>query len=194
MPTIDASVGGAASNSYLTLAEAQTYWDTRVFTSLWDDSDNQIAALILATRTLDRMLSGYREYVRTNSSQKAYFHTYPAWTGLPASVTQVLAWPRSGMLDMNGNAIATTVIPQALKDAVAELAGQMSKADRTIDSDIAVQGITSVKAGSVAVSFRNDGIETLKVLPDYVYVLLVPSWLADDIMSPAMLAEFDVIS
>lgn len=97
------------------------------------------------------------------------------------------------MLDRNGNAIAENVIPQELKNATAELAGQMGKTDRLVDSDVAVQGLTSVKAGTVALTFKND-ILTLKTLPDAVLDLLVPSWLTDQTVQPMYQAEFDVVS
>jgi len=99
------------------------------------------------------------------------------------------------MFDRNGNAIAANVIPQELKDATAELAGQMGLSDRYVDSDIAAQGITMVKAGSVAVEFSDKiGIQTLKVLPDIVMSLLVPSWLTDMTIESMYPALFDVIS
>ena len=47
------------------------------------------------------------------------------------------------------------------------------------------------KAGSVALTFK-DSFEP-QVIPDAVYNLLVPSWLTDDIVEPAMLAQFDVL-
>jgi hypothetical protein len=97
------------------------------------------------------------------------------------------------MLDYNGNAIASTVIPTELKNATAELAGQMSKSDRLIDNDVAVQGLTGLRAGSVSLSFKSD-VQVLKAIPDSVYALLVPSWLTDETIEPMFQAQFDVVS
>lgn len=195
MPTIIATPGDPTANSYLTLAEAQAYWDTKLFTDAWDASPDQEAALILATRTLNAILTPRREYNLAVGAVMAYFETGPTWTGLIASNTQALPWPRTGMFNRNGVAINPATIPQELKDATAELAGQMSLADRTIDNDAAVQGIASVKAGSVAVTFKNGAgaALTLKVLPDFVWNLLVPSWLTDILIEPVYSAIFEVL-
>lgn len=91
-----------------------------------------------------------------------------------------------------GTTGSMTFIPQELKDATAEMAGQLGNADRTLDNDIIVQGITSVRAGSVALTFK-DMIET-RVLPDAVWDLMPPSWFTAEIITPAMPALFDVVS
>lgn len=192
-PTLVATANSPNANSFLTLAEGQTYWDTRLQTGMWEDSEDQTMALILATRMLVMMLAPRREFIPPSSGQDGYFMIYPTWTGLPATATQALPWGRIGMFDINGNAIPTTTIPQELKNATAELAGQMSKADRLIDSDTAVKGLTAVKAGSVALTFK-DNVSTLKVLPDVVYNLLVPSWITDVRVEGMYTTQFDVIS
>ena len=54
--TIDATVGGASSNSYVTPAEAEIYFEIRPGSEKWDelDSDRKRAALIFATMLIDR--------------------------------------------------------------------------------------------------------------------------------------------
>ena len=192
MPTLVATPGAANANSYTTLAEAQLYWDIRLFTDLWDNSADQEAALMLATNVIDRMANPHRKLVRMD---KAWFYvTAPTWTGSISSVTgatQALAWPRDGMFDRLGRAIANTVIPKELKDATAELAGQLSGADRTLDNDVIVQGIKSVKAGSVAVEF-NEYIATY-VIPDAVWNLMPDSWFTDELVEPALNAQVNFL-
>lgn len=85
-----------------------------------------------------------------------------------------------------------TLIPQDLKDSVSEMAGQLSLGDRTLDNDVSAQGITSVRAGSVAVTFR-DGYIDPKVLPDAVVNLLPPSWYTEETYEPAQQAIFEVL-
>lgn len=189
--TIIATPGAANANSFLTLAEAQAYWDTRLFTDDWDNCPDQNAALVLATRTLTSMLARRSDYFEDEKNFK-YIHIFPTWTGQPATTTQKLPWPRTGMFDVNGNVIASTVVPDEIKNATAELAGQMSKADRLLDNDAAAQGISSVRAGSVSVSFSGKG-PVLKALPDIVMALLVPSWITDDSIEPTLEALFDVL-
>jgi hypothetical protein len=96
------------------------------------------------------------------------------------------------MYDANGNAIADTVIPADLKDAVAELAGALGTSDSTVDNDVIVQGITSIKAGSVALSFKD--MIAQHVMPEMVWNLLVPSWYTDEVITFQQTALFDVVS
>lgn len=193
--TIVSTPGASNANSYLEVSEADTYFEGRVaLDPAWGDTDNdqKIAQLVMATRLLDSLLRGQKTLVRPMNGQDAYYVIGRKWTGAPATTTQKLAWPRSGMYDQNGNAIAETVIPDALKDATAEFAGQLGISDRSLDYDVAVQGITSVKAGSVAVTFRDGHIATF-TLPQAVIDLLVPSWYTEELdegVSPFM---FDVV-
>lgn len=192
MPIIEATPGHASANSYLTLAEANLYFASRAPMAGWENADDPSALLIMATRTLDMMLSPSRQFVPASGSQEAYFRIRPTWTGAPASTTQALAWPRIGMFNRNGVAILSTVVPGDLKNAVAELAGALGTKDTLVDNDNAVQGITSVKAGSVGISFAQ-GVMTSKVLPDSVLFMLVPSWLTQEYIEGAQRAQFDVL-
>jgi len=189
MPTIIATPGAANANSYLTLAEAQAYFDARLPLAGWDDADDQSVLVIMATRVLEMMFVGHRRLDRGKDGD--FYITTPKWTGAPSTTTQRLAWPRTGMLDRNGNAIAVDVVPQDLKDATAELAGQLGNADRTLDNDVIVQGLTSIKAESVALAFK-DMIEP-RVLPDAVWNLMPDSWYTDELIEPAFPAQFDVL-
>ena len=190
MPTLDPTVGGASSNTYETLAEAQAYFDSRLPLSGWDDADDQTVLLTMATRVLDMMAVPHRTLRKGCDCN--YYYTSRAWTGAPASSTQKLAWPRIGMFDRNGNPIPSNVIPQELKDAESELAGQLGSTDTTLDNATIVGGIKSVRAGSVAVEFK-DVIEA-HVLPDAVLNLMPASWFTDELVEPALRALFNVIS
>jgi hypothetical protein len=189
MPTIIATPAAANANSYLTLVEAQQYFDTRLPLSGWDDADDQSVLLIMATRVLDKLLTPFRSLIVQGGVR--YYRVRPEWTGTPTTTTQRLCWPRTGMFDQNGNAIGTMIIPQDLKDATAEFAGQLGSDDRTLDNDVIVQGISSLKAGSVALAFRDGNVA--QVIPDAVYNLLVNSWMTDELYEPATSAIFDVI-
>jgi hypothetical protein len=188
MATLIATPGAANANSYLTLAEAMAYFETRSAVAGWEDADDQSVLLMMATRVMDAMLRPHTVYNRDTEE----YITGRAWTGSPATTTQKLAWPRTGMYDANGNAIPDTDIPSDLKDAVAELAGALGTSDTTVDNDVIVQGITSIKAGSVSLSFK-DMIEK-HVMPDMVWNLLVPSWYSEQVVTPAQVALFDVVS
>lgn len=96
------------------------------------------------------------------------------------------------MYDANGNAILDTVIPDDLKDATAELAGALGTSDSTLDNDVIVQGLTSIKAGSVSLSFK-EMIEQ-HVIPEMVWNLMPSSWFTDETITPEKTALFDVVS
>lgn len=169
------TVGAANANTYATQAELEAYLATRLPTMTLAAASNSVkeAALRMAARLLDASFD---------------------WTGTAVDETQALCWPRSGMLTRNGYSIPTTTIPQALKDAQCEFAAQLYAADRVGDNAVAKQGITSVQAGSVQVSFREvsesdpDSVDMLlrrlgsdlqwasNTVPDAVRQLLVASW------------------
>jgi hypothetical protein len=144
----------------------------------------------MATRVLDMMAVPHRTLRFLNGMH--FYYTSRQWTGAPTSATQRLAWPRTGMFDRNGNAIGSTIIPQELKDAESELAGQLAITDTTLDNATIVGGVTSVRAGSVAVSFK-ENIDA-HVLPDAVLALMPQSWFTDELVEPALPAQFDLIS
>jgi len=97
-------------------------------------------------------------------------------------------------LDVNtaGTGGRVTILPQPLKDAESELAGQLLTQDRTLDNDVNVQGIKSIRAGSVGITFGGDVVT--QVIPMAVYDLMPQSWLTDELYIPANLAMFDVVS
>lgn len=160
---VDATPGGATANSYCTVAEADTYHDDHLYASAWSAaSDTQkAAAVITATRLLDAWVE---------------------WSGLAASSTQALCWPRSGMLTRNGYSILSTVVPQTLKDATAEFARQLLASDLTETNEVVAKGITELKAGSIALKFK-EAVEK-HVVPDAVLALLVPSWISSETDAP----------
>jgi hypothetical protein len=154
-------------------------------------ASGQDAAIIMAARTLDSLAQPFKTFFPASGSMGAYYRVRRQWTGAPATSTQRMAWPRTGMYSANGFAIDPTVIPDELKYAQAELAGQLLAGDRTLDNDVVVQGITSIRAGSVSLGFK-DAIAT-QVIPDAVYNLLPTSWLAPEAIEPVWQAQFEVI-
>ena len=193
--TLVATAGAVDANSYATLAEAQAYYDTRVIVDGWEGADDQSVLLMMATRVIDAMLSPRRTFVAPSGNRSGYYINRPTWSGArPATNLSRLAWPRSGMFDRNGVAISSLVIPQELKDATAELAGALGTNDSTLDNDVAVQGITSIKAGPVALTFAEGAALIAKVLPESVLDLLVPSWLTEQTIEGMWNAALDVVS
>jgi hypothetical protein len=188
---INATPGDPAANSYLTVDEADGYWGARPFPDTWDNTEqSKEALLITATRLTDALFYPAKKLVREGKSGP-YYVIRPIWLGSPASTTQALAWPRNGMVTIAGAPIPNTVIPDGLKAAVAELAGQLSKSDRLLDSDTVAQGISSISAGGVRIQFKETGLDVIKVLPDIMYELLVP-WITDETIEQAYQLVFQV--
>ena len=91
--TIDATLKGTAANSYVTLAEANAYFETVPHDEHWTGSDDaKNLVLITATRYLDNF-----EYYGTR-----------------CSTTQALKWPRKDY-KVDGVKIDETYIPQPSK-------------------------------------------------------------------------------
>lgn len=154
---LDPTPGSATANSYITLAEAEQYQANRpAVGTTWAlaTEDQKNAAILWATKLMDSLWE---------------------WTSYPTTPTQALLWPRQGMLKKNGwEYVPDNVIPQELKDATAEYARQLLVSDRTGDSDIETLGVTSLRAGPVAFTFKESVVA--KVMPDAIVSLIPPSW------------------
>lgn len=156
MSDVDATVGGASSNSYITTAEGDAYHADRLHSIDWTGAtaDTKRAAVIMATRLLDA--------------------TYE-WANYPTTSEQALQWPRVGMWDTNGiDYVDDSVIPDELKWATAEFARQLIAGDRSADSDVETQGLTRLKAGPVELAFKNNVFA--KVIPDAVAAFIPEGW------------------
>jgi len=129
---IDATAGGANSNSFVTLAVAETYMEGRGNKSTWDaasDGEKNIA-LVEATRDLDAV----------------------SYDGYRATGTQALAWPRQWAIDVDDptyNYFDTNEIPVRIQNATCELAFQYIAAGTT---DVAaIDSKTNIKRKKVDV-------------------------------------------
>lgn len=189
--TIVATPNSASSNSYITLAEFTAYLGSRMpFDTDPLDADDPGVFLVVGTRMLDALFRGAKTLVVLKD--KSYYRIGRRWLGSPSTATQRLAWGRTGLYHDNGALIAADEIPWELKDALGEFAGQLAQADRTLDNDVAVQGIQSVKAGSVAVSFK-DMVVPSAVLPQAVIDLIPPSWYTEELDEPTQKLDFATV-
>ena len=190
--TINAIAGDPAANSFVSSADADAYFATRIpLKPVWipGGSDVTNTALIMATRVLSAMNDPHKKlYVRGDVK---FYRVSQAWTGAIATLTQGLPWPRSGMFNRLGIPIDPTLIPQELKDATSEFAGQLRMTDRTLDAAPMIQGLTNVNASGISISFKAD-IDPW-VVPGAVINLMPASWLTDELWEPAQLAEIDMV-
>ena len=129
---IDATVGGASSDSYVTLAEANTYHDARLHNDEWSDASvpEREKALKWGTRLLDEL----------------------DWKGIKWDTDQSLRWPRSDVDDREGYYFDVDEIPVFLKNALCELAWLLLISDPTREDD--TKGFHMVKVGPITLQIN----------------------------------------
>lgn len=145
--TLQADPTLANFNSYCSRAEANEYLlERRLHTAtVWDAVTNKEAAILWATRELDRL-----NYI-----------------GSRATSSNRHEWPRSSVPD-----VGVTVIPDQLKDACAELAYFLAQADQSQPS--AQEQFKSITAGSIKLEYRESktGRELTSEMPATVRGLI----------------------
>lgn len=165
LSTINTEVGSAEANSYISVEEADAYFEARFFSGEgWSGltTDQKTSRLLQATLVLDRL----------------------QFIGEPASLTQSLAWPRrsiheigyfSHLLSALGKPIAPDEVPAAIKYAQTELALIIFDEEGTIFESSATP-VKSETLGKFSISY----VKTWPLLAcpaamDYLYPFLVNS-------------------
>lgn len=131
--TVDATVGGANANSFITVADADTIANNMLNVTDWSDAttDDKSRALIMATTDLNPL----------------------EWVGTRATTTQALSWPRIDA-EINGRPIEDTEIPREIKQATFDLALSILQ-----DTAAAPSGTT----GELIPGIPNGGLKRLKL-------------------------------
>lgn len=137
-------------NSYVSLLEANAYFDNKLDVAAWVDAgDSQKEqALVTATRTLDVL----------------------EWKGTVRAEDQLLAFPREGSYfdpSRGKEVVFSTTLPQRLVDATYELAYHLLNNDGLLDD---VGSVKSVSVGSISVN----EIRPAGFLPSAVSKLIRP--------------------
>lgn len=154
--TFDATVGGPAANSYITVNYADDYFDGSVYKDGWPstsfgaDLETKQQALVSATRMLERL----------------------NWDGLKTTTAQALQWPRVNLTDRDGNGLASDAIPQEIADATCELALSILALDPTSVVDDSLKQFKRLKIGSVLDMEMRDGLPRVGELPQQVLDLV----------------------
>ncbi len=143
-----ATVNGATSNSFITVAEADTYWATNLYATNWDGATtaNKEKALKMATRILDEKV---------------------AWVGTRATSTQALGWGRTDVT-WDGTTISSTTMPIQIQSATAQFAGDLLGSNLTANAE--GKGLNSLKVGDITLDF--DKNDTAGVMPEIVQEML----------------------
>ena len=136
--TFDSTVGGTASNSYISESAVDDILDGRLDVGAYSTATSATVqkALVMATNRLE----------------------VESWLGTPTNTTQRLKWPRAYVPDQrypNGDvSYASDAIPLPIQLACAELALWYLQ-DNTRDTDTGLEGFTQVGVGPMAVTPRH---------------------------------------
>ena len=157
--TIDKTPGSADANAYVDETDAADYFNLRVGGSEWSThgTEDRKRGLIQATQRVDLEL----------------------FVGTRATGAQALAWPRHGVTDRDGYAVASDEIPRSIAEASMELALVLLRSNEAGSDPYAVPDNTDVKrakVGDLEVEYRDRlssaGSGVADTLPDIVSQLL----------------------
>jgi hypothetical protein len=142
--------GKSNANSYISVADADTYFEKHLYASDWSGASaaNQAIAVMMATRLLD---------------------DYFKFEGQKVDDSQALEFPRFNITDRSGFLVDAATLPAELPEATAELAKWMIASDRTADAS--GKGFKRLKAGSL--TMEPDTGDKAPVIPDVVSKMLV---------------------
>lgn len=140
--TVDATVGGANANSFITVATANDYANNALSVTAWTGAttDDKSRALIMATTDLQPL----------------------AWVGTRATDTQALAWPRTDAV-INGRPIADDVIPREVQQATFDLALSILEGTSATGGGDLVPGVPNgdlkrLKLDVMELEWRDEGL------------------------------------
>lgn len=149
---LDNTPGGANSNTYCDIAEADAYLLTcRLHTGAWASLTpiQKEAALKWATELLD---------------------TFMDWNGSIRDVDQSLRWPRSGVTDKDGLYYNYDTIPEVLVNATASLAFHLTQRDRDTQPELLGTAIGKAKVGPLEVEV--DTANVIDLIPPNIAIQL----------------------
>ena len=138
--TIDATLSGANANSYVTLAEANAYFETVPSSTQWDNKqdDKKNRALIDATRQIDTLV----------------------FYGDRCDNGQALKFPRNNH-EVDDVELACTAVPNNIKYAQYELARALANDTDAITGNTGTAGVPAeVKIGDLVVKYNKSSQST----------------------------------
>ena len=134
--TIIATLKSATANSYVTLAAADTYFETTPESSTWDNKtdDQKNRALIAATRWIDSLI----------------------FEGDRCDENQALKWPRNNY-HVDRVELTCSAIPNNIKNAQYELARALANDTEAITGNKGTDGVyEEVKMGDLEVKYNTE--------------------------------------
>lgn len=138
--TINATLKGENANSFVTLAEANAYFETVPSSTTWDDKtdDQKNRAIISATRWIDS-LNFYGDRCSNN---------------------QALSWPRNNY-HVDRVELTCSAIPTDIKYATYELARALANDTDAVTGNTGTEGLyEEVELGELKVKYNTDSQAT----------------------------------
>jgi len=139
------------TNSYVTIADADAYFETRIDSASWTSAPDSTReeALVTATQIIDNN----------------------PWIGSAVSSSQALAWPRRNANYLDNRlgmqiAFSETEIPSLVKVAVYEQALHLLNNEDLVAQT--TQTYESISIGSISVSDSNNDVTRISVTPSFV--------------------------
>jgi len=148
---LETGSGSSAANSYVSLAEAETYFAKRLHRDTWDALayDQKAITLKWASRLLDININ---------------------WDGIRKTKDQALGFPRAGIIDQDGYGVESNIVPVFVKEACCELALELLSSDITLDDDLS--NFNEIKIADISIR-ASQGTSYLP-LPERVIRLCQP--------------------
>lgn len=143
---LDATPSSLTANSYISLEDANDYFDARFGSDVWDglsDADKQ-ALLAQATRRIDAEYFGGQKTLRNQS----------------------LSWPRKFISDKDGFPRDDSTIPKEVMYATCELAYNYSTQEDREVSNSALEDLEEIKIGPLGYKMKKG--RTADQLPELV--------------------------
>jgi len=145
------------TNSYVTIADADTYFETRIDAAEWDSSNDETKeqALVTATQLIDER----------------------HWIGAAVSSSQALAWPRKDAIYYDPRmgqqiTVANDEVPSQVKIAVYEQALHLVQNEDLLAQKI--QTFESISVGSISLSDSNNDVTKTSITPSIIIKPLRP--------------------
>lgn len=139
------------TNSYVTVADADAYFDTRIDSAEWTALTTEVKeqALVTATQLVDDH----------------------AWIGSAVSSTQALAWPRSNAIYYDDRlglqvTVAEDEVPLRVKVAVYEQALHLVNNEDLLAGT--TQTFESISVGSISLTDSNSDVTRTSIKPSVV--------------------------
>jgi spore maturation protein CgeB len=136
------------TNSYVTIAEADSYFETRIDSAEWTSSSDEVKeqALVTATQLIDDR----------------------PWIGFAVSSSQALAWPRKEAMYYDSRmgqniTIATNEVPSKVKTAVYEQALHLINNEDLLTQT--TQVFENISIGNISISDSNNDVTKISISP-----------------------------